>query len=451
MRYVIALCTDSLSLDLLPLSTPSSSSAGGTLSAAQISQLSRLQQQTSGPGVLNQQQQALLQNQKLLAMQTGGRAGHPLSLPVPARGSTISQAQIAAAQRQRMPQLANRPPPQSSQHPTQHPTQQHPGGPGAGAAGGESDNRRRAIQQQLLLLIHAHKCQESQRCSILHCGTMKSVLQHMSMCKEGRTCQYAHCGSSRQIIAHYSHCKNATCPICAPLRKSTQGRAGANGGVMPGMPSTTRLPYPAQGPEYGNGTTPMGNGSRSSGSATHAPLPNGHAVVAANGAGPAGASWHLRLNQMHRCKLRQKLVEALTACVSQKDQQQKLADIKGLAKRIEEQVYQQATKQEDYYHLLAEKIYKLKKARPPAADPRMPALGRLSPCSVKPQITLLVVFCRLSTSNNFLDQVSGWTGWGTLRHALHLRCIAVVVLPTHVFQKYSCNFTCCHVVFRLCR
>jgi len=62
-------------------------------------------------------------------------------------------------------------------------------------------------------------------------------------------------------------------------------------------------------------------------------------------------------------QLRAKLVDALKDCVSQKDQQSKMADIKQLAKKIEEQVYMQAAKQEDYYHLLAEKIYKLKKAR----------------------------------------------------------------------------------------
>ena len=57
-----------------------------------------------------------------------------------------------------------------------------------------------------------------------------------------------------------------------------------------------------------------------------------------------------------------KLVEALKDCVSQKEQYSKMADIKQLAKKIEEQVHMQATKQEDYYHLLAEKVGR---ARPP--------------------------------------------------------------------------------------
>jgi hypothetical protein len=69
-----------------------------------------------------------------------------------------------------------------------------------------------------------------------------------------------------------------------------------------------------------------------------------------------GNTWHARLNQSHRVQLRAKLVEALKDCVTQKEQYSKMADIKQLAKKIEEQVHMQATKQEDYYHLLAEKV-----------------------------------------------------------------------------------------------
>lgn len=56
----------------------------------------------------------------------------------------------------------------------------------------QSERRRKAIQEQLLLLIHAHKCKDqTNSCTIAHCGTMKEVLKHMSTCKRGRNCQYA--------------------------------------------------------------------------------------------------------------------------------------------------------------------------------------------------------------------------------------------------------------------
>eukprot|EP00041_Stephanoeca_diplocostata_P038119 m.1478164 g.1478164 ORF g.1478164 m.1478164 type:complete len:2116 (+) comp25164_c0_seq4:202-6549(+) len=348
-------------LDLPRLPTPTSSSLSLPVSA-----MSRAKPPASGSNVLSHQQHAILQQQQKLGMSSNARGvagGSAMSLPVPGRSLTpaqMSAAAAAAAQRQRM-QAAQAVGTRTGIHPGQ------PRPSGGEATSGDSDNRRRAIQQQLLLLIHAHKCHESAQCSIQHCGTMKRVLQHMSTCKEGRTCQYAHCGSSRQIIAHYSHCKNPTCPICAPLRKSTQARVSGPNGM--GMPNSTARPgYAMKGNHYDG----MGNGNRSSGAAppSHLPMSSAHAAPASTGG--STSTWHGRLNQMHRFKLRQKLVEALTACVTQKDQQQKQADIKGLAKRIEEQVYQEATKQEDYYHLLAEKIYKLKKARPPVPDSKVP-------------------------------------------------------------------------------
>ena len=139
--------------------------------------------------------------------------------------------------------------------------------------------------------------------------------------------RYPHCGSSRQIIAHYSHCKKPNCPICAPLRKQPNAQAAAaRAGQVPGQG------VPAQQQQYAQAAAQQ--------------------QVAPGG----GNSWHARLNQSHRVQLRAKLVEALKDCVSQKEQYSKMADIKQLAKKIEEQVHMQATKQEDYYHLLAEKV-----------------------------------------------------------------------------------------------
>ena len=50
-------------------------------------------------------------------------------------------------------------------------------------------------------------------------------------------------------------------------------------------------------------------------------------------------------------------------CVSPAEQQSRAEYIRQLAEKIEQSVHQQATSQEQYYQLLAEKIYKLKKAK----------------------------------------------------------------------------------------
>lgn len=92
--------------------------------------------------------------------------------------------------------------------------------------------------------------------------------------------------------------------------------------------------------------------------------------------------WRSKVAPSQRQKLTSKVIEQLTACVSPADQKEKAAQIRNLGTKIEENVWRTATQQDDYYHLLAEKIYKLKKAhesRRAAPRPGPPSALQIKP------------------------------------------------------------------------
>ncbi|CAF1230883.1 unnamed protein product [Didymodactylos carnosus] len=172
--------------------------------------------------------------------------------------------------------------------------------------------RKTIIQRQLVLLLHAHKCSQREKqsqngehrpstCTLPHCSTMKDVLQHMTKCENLRNCTVNHCISSRQIILHWKNCSNLQCPICQPLK------------------------YP----------TPKINQAK---------------------------EWQQQVTQDMRNHLTQKICSALIpASDSNSLKDKRLNHIQSYAKRLENETFEIANNQEEYFHKLAEKIYKIQK------------------------------------------------------------------------------------------
>lgn len=182
-------------------------------------------------------------------------------------------------------------------------------------------------------------------CDVEHCATMRGVIRHMATCVLGRNCTVAHCGSSKQIMEHYSHCNNASCSICAPLRKKRQESAGQLGNMLhptPGMAgSVGNRPVKMEGQRSAMAPNPM------------APNPMAPKPMAPPVGTGARGDWRANMQPSYRSRLVNKLVGELSECVSPEDQQMKIEGIRQLALRIEATVYTEATTQDNYYELLA--------------------------------------------------------------------------------------------------
>jgi E1A/CREB-binding protein len=208
--------------------------------------------------------------------------------------------------------------------------------------------RKQFIQKQLVLLLHAHKCQQREKqtingeptrpntCTLPHCSTMKSVLQHMTKCNDHKTCPVAHCVTSRQIILHWKQCNNSQCPICQPLKTPS---------TLAKLSQATTLTNPTGV----SSTNPNINISSTSNSNSM----NDRSI---------NKEWQRRVTSEMRNHLVQKIITALipitdTGAVRDK----RIINLANYARRVENETFEIANNQEEYFHKLAEKIYKIQK------------------------------------------------------------------------------------------
>jgi hypothetical protein len=181
--------------------------------------------------------------------------------------------------------------------------------------------------------LHAHKCQQREKqtingepirstCTLPHCNTMKSVLQHMTKCNDHKTCTVAHCVTSRQIILHWKQCNNPQCPICQPLK----------------TPSTLA--------KLNQATNNINNTNNPSTITT----------------GVINKEWQRRVTQEMRNHLVQKIITALIPITDTGTMRDKrIVNLANYARRVENETFEIANNQEEYFHKLAEKIYKIQK------------------------------------------------------------------------------------------
>ncbi|KAL1005748.1 hypothetical protein UPYG_G00063490 [Umbra pygmaea] len=284
--------------------------------------------------------------------------------------------------------------------------------------------KRKLIQQQLVLLLHAHKCQRREQangevhaCALPHCRTMKNVLNHMTHCQAGKSCQVAHCASSRQIISHWKNCTRHDCPVCLPLKNASDKRnqqpmlsspstalqnslASVRAYAALGLPYSSQTPTPGQTPPVGQhpqqmrpinalgsqmalGGGVMGLASsdqttlHSDSSLSNSLNASSQLLSEASGVGSLGGNlptaaplsatgvrkaWHQHVTQDLRNHLVHKLVQAIFPTpdpAALKDR--RMENLVAYARKVEGDMYESANSRDEYYHFLAEKIYKIQK------------------------------------------------------------------------------------------
>uniref|UniRef100_A0A672TDE0 histone acetyltransferase n=1 Tax=Sinocyclocheilus grahami TaxID=75366 RepID=A0A672TDE0_SINGR len=265
---------------------------------------------------------------------------------------------------------------------------------------------------------------EVRACALPHCKTMKNVLNHMTHCQAGKSCQVAHCASSRQIISHWKNCTRHDCPVCLPLKNASDkrnqqpmlsppnaglqspiGTVGTGQQTAPALPSSTPidpssmqrayaalgLPYSSQTPTQTQGPGQMtaqmpqmrsintlGKLAKllSDGTMPSTLNPNNQLMpdgpmVGSMGNLPTAAplsatgvrkAWHEHVTQDLRNHLVHKLVQAIFPTpdpAALKDR--RMENLVAYARKVEGDMYESANSRDEYYHFLAEKIYKIQK------------------------------------------------------------------------------------------
>uniref|UniRef100_A0A672HWY0 histone acetyltransferase n=1 Tax=Salarias fasciatus TaxID=181472 RepID=A0A672HWY0_SALFA len=263
---------------------------------------------------------------------------------------------------------------------------------------------------------------EVRACALPHCRTMKNVLNHMTHCQAGKSCQVAHCASSRQIISHWKNCTRHDCPVCLPLKNASDKRtqqpmlSSPNAALQNPMssvgvgqpsaptintsapidPSSMQRAYAALGLPYssqatGQAQTQQAQGPGQAAGAQNAQsslmdlrcnilllfrsassqLPSDGSSVGSMGNLPTAApvsatgsrkAWHEHVTQDLRNHLVHKLVQAIFPTpdpAALKDR--RMENLVAYARKVEGDMYESANSRDEYYHFLAEKIYKIQK------------------------------------------------------------------------------------------
>ncbi|KAJ8981157.1 hypothetical protein NQ317_013823 [Molorchus minor] len=263
-----------------------------------------------------------------------------------------------------------------------------PAQPQSGAPAGHNRDHSRQLKTRGPLEAHQH---------LLLVPTKESP---RLMESAGKSCSVAHCSSSRQIISHWKNCVRTDCPVCLPLKQADKNRNNPNGELCydsniqgeiemtSNPPQNNQSPNPSatdmrraydalgiQCPTTATGPTPPGlipnPGQPRPG--IRLPVNTGQNIpnlafsrvlivlclVLASGAEAANQGLVSQLPG----GLQPGQVTASPVPGTKEWHQSVTPDLRNhlVHKKVEGDMYEMANSRSEYYHLLAEKIYKIQK------------------------------------------------------------------------------------------
>ncbi|XP_071560218.1 uncharacterized protein [Temnothorax nylanderi] len=349
---------------------------------------------TDAAAQLSVDMQVMLNGLEDLQLSSGPQPGQVTSTPVQRTIGTTNvvgseEGEVAAQQAQLSAPSPAQPQsgaPTGGQPGPQQATQEQMAGTGTPTDAKSTLDRMicRFIQERLVLLFHADECRrresqangEMRECNVQYCEIIKNLLNHMWNCQALKNCTVFNCSMSKWMICHWKHCNRSDCPACVPIKQANKKKNYARAPEIqpnnqPNQSSSEMDKDPewiyfalgmlCEGVDGDVRTVRMVDKQVMLNIFDDRQLSRGFPERFQVTATPVQRTKEWHLSPDFRKNILHKLVQAIFPISNSLFMIHERIYNWYLVKSMEDGIYKMANSQSEYYHLLAEKICKIRK------------------------------------------------------------------------------------------